>query len=123
MLRALDAARLEQRQHLHGLSKPHVVGETSTELERAKKVKPAESFALILAEGSVECLGRIGGGDVVERSDLTARSLERCVDIRFRNGREQCVEQRRLRASEAKLAPLERSACGERRETSEPLRR
>src|SRR5206468_3544439 len=41
---------VEERQHLDGLPESHVVGETTAKSELPQKVKPAEAFALVLAQ-------------------------------------------------------------------------
>ena len=42
--------RIEQREHLYGLSKAHVVREASPETRLAQEVQPAKALALVVAE-------------------------------------------------------------------------
>ena len=52
--RPLQAARLEQGQHLHRLAQPHVVGQAAAEAEVAQEVQPTESVLLIAAQLAAE---------------------------------------------------------------------
>src|SRR5262245_17568006 len=101
--RASHAARLEEREHHHGLAEPHVVREASAEPESLEEGEPAERLALITAEGALERRRRIGGTNPFERLELGPDPRERLVPRRLGLRREERVEERGLRRLEAQV--------------------
>ena len=120
---ALGAPRGEQRQDLHGLAEPHVVGEAAAEAEAAQEMEPAEALALVAAQAAAKAGGLVGGLDAVEPGQLRPRSLEDGVDPRLGQRGQERVEQSHLGTTEAQAIALGRTGDGERAVPLQPLLR
>ena len=115
------AARLEERQHLHGLAEAHVVGQAPAEAEVAEEGHPAEAERLVVPQAAGEAARGFEGTDPLEAPERLPRLLERGVRLDLGLGGEERVEEAHLAAAEAEDVALGLAEARERRVAAQPL--
>ncbi len=119
--RDLCPARLQQREHHHGLAKAHVVGEAAAETEVAEKAQPTKRFTLIVAQPTDERHRRILGSDAGEVLHPLARFDEAFVPIDRRLSGQQRLDQTCLRRTKSHHAAGMIGQRHDRRNAGQPL--
>ena len=103
-LRVLCLHGEEERERLHGLAEPHVVGEDAARADLVEEPEPVEPLLLVGAERRLEVPRLLRPLDLVDVAELLEQLLRAVRHVRLAHLLEQLLDSSRLR--ERELAPL-----------------
>ena len=107
---------LQHGQHLDGLAQAHVVGQATAEAEVLQEMQPAQPGLLIGPQLAGESLRLVDRPDAVERSQVLAEPGEGRIDGDLLLGRQQGVQEQRLRRAKADRLAFRLAQLGHRGE-------